>query len=342
MGGDDLGSEDEYLFEEGLIEKGDGRGTHISSDNEDEDGVSMSYNENDVNNHGSSSKKRKGEAGMENTTDDADDDDLSSKKRQKNSAPLLSTNKLMIQAGRGIALDSADSQATFLNTLYSHSIKLADSKSAADGENDESSSDTFSFQSHLYSHPETIKEDTKQFQHKNLEAFLKSGPLPSMKRLKNWKHAHSPMVLVVTLSARRSVDLMKQLNPLKLPIAKLFAKHMSIDDQAAILKGAGKAGGIAKGGKGRKNSDRCYSLAVGTPGRLLKLLNHGKEEPGSEGLGALRLKHTEVVIFDCHEDSKGWTVCTLKDTSKELMEFMKEGVVPELEKRKGKIKLAMF
>ena len=336
MGGDDLGSEDEYLFEEGLIEKGDGRGTHISSDNEDDDGFSMALNENDVNNHGSasSSKKRKDNS-------DADDDDAapSSKKRK---APL-STNKLMIQAGRGIALDSADSQATFLNTLYSHSIKLAESKSAAQGENDESSSsDAFSFQSHLYSHPEAIKEDTKAFQHKNLEAFLKSGPLPSMKRLKNWKHAHSPMVLVVTLSARRSVDLMKQLNPLKLPIAKLFAKHMSIDDQAAILKGAGKAGGIATGGKGRKNSDRCYSLAVGTPGRLLKLLHHGKEEPGSEGLGALRLKHTEVVIFDCHEDSKGWTVCTLKDTSKELMEFVKEGVVPELEKRKGKIKLAMF
>ena len=62
---------------------------------------------------------------------------------------------------------------------------------------------------------------------------------------------------------------------------------------------------------------------------------------GGEG-GALRLNHTELIIIDCHTDSKGWNVCTLNDTSHELMELINEGVVCQLDKRRGKIKLAMF
>ena len=173
-----------------------------------------------------------------------------------------------------------------------------------------------------------------------------------MKRLKNWKHPNSPMVIIVTLSARRSVELMKELSSLKLPVAKLFAKHMSVEDQVKLLQGVGGKSGsnqggaaaAAGGGGKKKGRGKCYSLAVGTPGRLLKLLRHGRDDhdDGGNNLGALRLNHTELVILDCHEDSKGWNVCTLKDTSKELMELMKEGLVPQLEKRKGKIKLAMF
>jgi hypothetical protein len=47
-------------------------------------------------------------------------------------------------------------------------------------------------------------------------------------------------------------------------------------------------------------------------------------------------------VIDCHEDSKGFNVTTLKDTVPELMQFMKEGVVGELERRKDKIKVALF
>lgn len=171
------------------------------------------------------------------------------------------------------------------------------------------------------------------------------------------------MVLVVTLSARRSVELMRQLSSLKLPVAKLFAKHMSVEDQVGLLRGygggkstsssssSGRVGGGGVGGEKRGGGGgKYYSLAVGTPGRLLKLLRHSgrdDDEGGgggadAAGMGALRLNHTEVVIIDCHEDSKGWNVCTLNDTSKELMEFVKQGVIPQLDKRKGKIKLAMF
>lgn len=360
MGGDDLASDDEYLFDTGLIDSSGNRGTTISSDDEggsisDDDRISASKNSSIA----SSSKKRKGATGIVGTADDGQELALSSKKKRKkkNGAVPNNSKNVLIHAGRGIAMDSSEAQAVFLGTLYSHSMKLSEGETSGEGENDDDGKDgtknsctTFSFQPHLYSRPpgESTNNDEKmmQFQHSNLSAFLKSGPLPSMKRLKNWKHPHSPMVLIVTLSARRSVELMKQLSAMKLPVAKLFAKHMSVEDQVELLRGvAGQKAGNVIGGGGRKkgsSNGRCYSLAVGTPGRLLKLLRHGRDEPGSGGLGSLRLNHTEVVIIDCHEDSKGWTVCTLKDTAKELMEFMKEGMVHQMEKRKGKIKLAMF
>ena len=277
-------------------------------------------------------------------------------------------------------MDGPDAQATFLGTLYSHLTKLSEgggAAAAASGgggggsreeeegggggrqsfDNDASS---FSFLPHLHVAPDGTDAKARQYRHSNLAAFLKSGPLPSNKRLKNWKHPHSPMVSVVTLSARRSDELMKQLSSLRLPVAKLFAKHMSVEDQVGLLRGfggksssLGNVGGGGGGGGGKKRGGgggKYYSLAVGTPGRLLKLLRHnGRDDDegggGADavGMGALRLNHTEVVIIDCHEDSKGWNVCTLNDTSKELMEFVKEGVIPQLDKRRrGKIKLAMF
>ena len=346
--GDDLASDDEYLFDAGLIDAS-GRGTSIlSSDGEDDE----------------SSKKRKGSSA---TTDgQADSATLSSpsKKRKKNKKETPTNSKnVLIHAGRGISLDSVEAQSMFLSTLYSHSIKLSEgtnnnnepTTSATQGENNDSeeannntnSKPSFSFQPHLYSTPSSTDEKTRQFNHTNLASFIKSGPLPSNKRLKNWKHAQSPMILIITLSARRSVELMKQLSTFKLPVCKLFAKHMNLEEQVGLLRGVGGSGGESHSHnhkhKGKKK--KCYSLAVGTPSRLLKLLLHGttNDPNNSDGLGgALRLNHTELVIIDCHEDSKGWNVCTLRDTSSDLIEFLKMGVVPQCEARKGKIKLAMF
>lgn len=356
--GDDLASDDEYLFDAGLIDASGGRGTSILSDGEDDDDKSLK-----------SLKKRKG---VSTTTDDADSSTLSStskqRKKNKKDTPTNSKN-VLIHAGRGIALDSVDAQSMFLSTLYSHSIKLSEgtnnsnetTTSAAQGENNDSEDAanttnsagelSFSFQPHLYSTPSSTNEKTRLFNHTNLASFIKSGPLPSNKRLKNWKHAQSPMILIITLSARRSVELMKQLSTFKLPVCKLFAKHMNLDEQVELLRGVGGIGG--KNGVGSEESHnqkhngkkkKCYSLAVGTPSRLLKLLLHGttNDPNNSDGGGALRLNHTELVIIDCHEDSKGWNVCTLRDTSSDLIEFLKMGVIPQCEARKGKIKLALF
>eukprot|EP00984_Skeletonema_dohrnii_P015913 scaffold6987_cov128-Skeletonema_dohrnii-CCMP3373.AAC.7 len=314
MGGDDLASEDEYIY---------GSGGPLGSDS-DNDSVSSEIDGNQLK---SSSNKRKGKNTDKLTSDEIVPSSKKRRKKKKDDAPV-SSKSLLILAGRGIALDSAESQVKFINTLYSHSMKMSGNNEA----------DTFSFTpEHFYTTPPGTDEKVKQFQHKNLDAFLK-GPVTSMKRLKNWKHECSPMVIIVTLSARRSVELMKELSSLKLPIAKLFAKHFSVEEQVELLKGPVKG----SGGGGKKRSERCYSIAVGTPGRLLTLLQHGRNEHGSDGLGALRLNHTEVVIFDTHEDSKGFNVCTLKDTSSDLMHFMKEGVVPQLERKKSNLTISMF
>eukprot|EP00580_Thalassiosira_gravida_P017230 CAMPEP_0201662324 /NCGR_PEP_ID=MMETSP0494-20130426/4440_1 /ASSEMBLY_ACC=CAM_ASM_000839 /TAXON_ID=420259 /ORGANISM="Thalassiosira gravida, Strain GMp14c1" /LENGTH=372 /DNA_ID=CAMNT_0048140653 /DNA_START=52 /DNA_END=1170 /DNA_ORIENTATION=- len=372
MGGDDLASDDEYLFD--TVEQ---RGTAISSD-DDNGNNNSSDDDDDNNNNNTTSQKSKKRKGSELTaTTDTNNTAISEKKRKKKKKKIVPTNSknILIHAGRGIAMDGVEAQAMFLGTIYKHSLKMMESgvgggtntnndnddnknndddggeggKDDAQERNEEDKNQStaipFSFEPHLYTPPHALPAKTQTYRHANLDAFLKSGPLPSAKRLKNWNHPHSPMVLIVTLSARRSVELTKQLSSLKLPVAKLFAKHLCLEDQVELLRGgvknkSGGGGDGGGGGGGGKKRARCYSLAVGTPGRLLKLLRHGREEDG--GGGALRLKHTELVVFDCHEDSKGWTVCTLKDTSRELMEFTKEGVVGELEKRKGKIKLAMF
>ena len=323
MGGDDLSSDDEYLFDS----RTNPRGTAISPSDDESGGKEDT----------TTAIKRKPK--QENDATVAP----SSKKRKRaknNVAPTTKAN-LIIHAGRGIAFDGADAQATFFGTCYSHAVKM--NVTAGDGSTDhetETGITEFAFLPHHF-HANNKSEDIDTIaikkQHSDLSIYLKqSNVIPSMKRLKNWKHNHSPMILIISLSARRCVELQKQLSYLKLPVAKLFAKHMKVEEQVELLKG-GKIGD--KGGKGKKTT-KCYGIGVGTPGRLLALLRHGHD--GAVNSGALRLNHTELVIIDCNEDSKGFTVCTLKDTAKELMDFMKEGIVNELDKRKDKIKLALF
>jgi hypothetical protein len=396
MGGDDLSDDDEYLD---YSPSGDGH----SSD--------------DGNGGGDSKKKRKGDgnsslAASDDDDDDDNDDDVKvhnekkTDRKKRNKTELLTSSSsssslqdVLLHAGRGIAMDGLEAQSTFLNKLYSHSIKLvngaaSNSKKVVIEEEEEEEEEpasttdittttattTYSFLPHLYTLPKELDMSTKVYRHANLNSFLKpsssgngGGPLSSNKKLKNWKYPHSPMIIVITLSAIRAVELMKQLSStIKLPMLKLFAKHMSLEDQVRLLsQGFGKKKNIdnkqttknlsssSSSKKGSKGSGGYYSLAVGTPGRLLKLLRENNNDntttntdelsrggdmgnSARRGGGALQLHHTELIIIDCHTDSKGWNVCTLNDTSTELMQFMNEGVINQLEKRKGKIKLALF
>lgn len=348
--GDDLASDDEYLFDAGLIDSSDNRGTAILSSDDDEDEDITALKESAISSV--TTKKRK------NNTDPNADEVTSkkrNKKKKKEKAVPTNSKNVLIHAGRGIALDSTESQSMFLNTLYSHATKLSEGNTTKDTnankedteENDgeEDISDrAFSFQEHLYQAPKSVDEKTNTYNHSNIAAYLKSGALPSNKRLKNWKHSNSPMVLVITISARRAVELMKQLSSeIKLPICKLFAKHLKVEEQAELLcNGVGgnkNNNSQSNGGGNNKKKAKYYSLAVGTPNRLLKLLQHMEGEGGSP---ALRLNHTELIIIDCHTDSKGWNVCTLKDTSSDLMEVLRMGVIPQLEKRTGKVKIGLY
>lgn len=390
MGGDDLSDNDEYLD---YSPSGDGH----SSDDGNGGG-------------GDSKKKRKGDGNLSLAASDDDDDDddevkvheKKTDRKKRNKTELLTSSSssstpqdVLLHAGRGIAMDNVEAQSTFLNTLYSHSIKLVNGAASSNSkkvvveeeeEEEETASTTdiittatttYSFLPHLYTLPKELDMSTKVYRHANLNSFLKpsssgngGGPLSSNKKLKNWKYPYSPMIIIITLSAIRAVELMKQLSStLKLPMLKLFAKHMSLEEQVRLLsQGFGKKKNIdnkqttknlsssSSSKKGSKASGGYYSLAVGTPGRLLKLLRYDNNDTTNtdevsrggdmgnarRGGGALQLHHTELIIIDCHTDSKGWNVCTLNDTSTELMQFMNEGVINQLEKRKGKLKLALF
>jgi hypothetical protein len=86
---------------------------------------------------------------------------------------------------------------------------------------------------------------------------------------------------------------MKQLSStIKLPMLKLFAKHMSLDEQVRLLSpGFGKKNidnkqttknlSSSSSKKGSKGSGGYYSLAVGTPGRLPKLSRENNNDTTS-------------------------------------------------------------
>ncbi|KAG5531000.1 hypothetical protein RHGRI_025826 [Rhododendron griersonianum] len=94
----------------------------------------------------------------------------------------------------------------------------------------------------------------------------------------------SPALLVISLSALRSLELLRAFRDLtrECYAAKLFSKHMKIEDQVAILKNR-------------------VNIACGTPSRIKKLID-------VEALGLSRLA---VIVLDMHTDVKGYSLFTL-------------------------------
>lgn len=282
---------------------------------------------------------------------DSDDGALqSSSKRSKKvqdsssgGAGPQSQRKLLLEAARGIAKEKTDVQAAFLWTCYTHALRM---KGKEVNEDDKFEADQFYAPGTISKKNKSQKQSQSSKKNKggegdgpmSMATYLKGGALTSMKRLKKWKQTGSPMVLIVCISARRAVQVLKQLSPLNVRAAKLFAKHMDLDEQITIL---------------RTNS---FGIAVGTPNRLLKLVESGgnggdgsgsdsdsddsDDDSGSTG-GALSLDGTELLVIDNHEDSKAFTVCTMNDTAPDLMQFLHKAVVPQMRKRKT-LKIAMF
>ena len=134
-----------------------------------------------------------------------------------------------------------------------------------------------------------------------------------MKILKTWKHRHSPLALIICSSARRAVQVLKEIKGFKVKAAKLFAKHLTVEEQTLWLQ------------------ETAFGIAVGTPHRLNALCHRNK---------ALNLTQTKLIVLDAHADPKGFTVCTLPDTASDCMEFLKEQVLPVLKERPKQLKLA--
>lgn len=126
-----------------------------------------------------------------------------------------------------------------------------------------------------------------------------------------------PRVLVVCGSALRAVDVCKQLGPTFAPkhkdlhVARLFAKHKKVDDQIHFLA-----------------NFKC-ALAVGTPNRVLKLLE--TRLTGANGpVAPLDLSDLALIIFDLALDAKGFHVLSLKDTRQDVSRLYLDHVHPML------------
>ena len=291
--GDDLGDDFDYLSGK-VGDDGDGGGYDFAFDDDKEKSALKSstvavIDDGDSDAGGKNSKrKRNKESGEEEAVVES-----SKKAKQK-----PSRGKLLVEASRSIETDPAEKQAAFLWTTLVHYHQL---KSGKEGEvTDETSLDPKLQPFHF----SASKNDT-------MEARLREC-MPSKKQLKNWKHKQSPCVIIVCLSARRAVQVLKELKPFKTRAAKLFAKHMQVSEQEQWLR------------------DTAFPIAVGTPHRLQILAEKG----------ALKLSQTKMVVLDAHKDSKSFTVCTLPDTAPHCSEFLREQVLPALKARPKELKLA--
>lgn len=273
MGGDDLGSDDEFLTET-ISDSIQVAASPITRDN-----VVVPE-----------SKKRK-LSDTEGTAaagdDDEDDGEKEASDKKKNSF-----TKVLLAAGRDLEEQTADQQAAFLSTALSHQSLM------------DSNEDVLPEDRLLPHHFRASSKDS-------LYERLKDGV--AIKRMKKWKNTKSPCVVVVCISAKRAVAVLKELSVTKVRAAKLFAKHMNITEQAEQLRST------------------PFGLAVGTPNRLRALCDGGD----------LSFAHTQLVVFDCQVSNKAFTVCTLPDTAPDCMSLLKDFAVPQLKKRKD-IRLAFY
>lgn len=108
--------------------------------------------------------------------------------------------------------------------------------------------------------------------------------------------AGSPALLVISLGALRSLELLRGLKMFTRGCrsVKLFAKHMKVEEQVTLLK------------------DRV-NIACGTPSRIKKLID----------MEALSLSRLKLVVLDMQRDPKSFNLFTLPQVSNEFWDLYK-------------------
>jgi len=104
-------------------------------------------------------------------------------------------------------------------------------------------------------------------------------------------------VILISPSAIRAVDLYHSLKSefTEVSIAKLFAKHIKIEEQIHFLH------------------NTITPICVGTPNRIRKLAE----------CGALTINNCELLLIDTHRDDKKATIFDINDTKDDLLRFYK-------------------
>jgi hypothetical protein len=279
MGGDDLDSEDEYLAVTDLPEPGSSASPY--SMEEEAASTGKSKNKRDQDDSGDeividSKKRRRKEKNTENTKEKV--------------VATKSPQQLLLQTSRTVVTQPAEVQASFVWASLTHTLGL-----------------TGDFKEEDSTMP---KLEAKHFyvpSRKNVGIVeqLRSAPMLSVKKLKRWKQPKSPMVIVVCSSARRAVELLKDLAPLHVKTAKLFPKQGSIEEQAKSL------------------AEDNFGLVVGTPNRLIQLIMSQH----------LELDHTQLMVLDAALDKKSFTVCTLRDTAADCMRLVQTVATYQMTRR---------
>jgi U3-containing 90S pre-ribosomal complex subunit len=326
MGGDDLGSDDE--FQAFVVQDGSSnniKDCNVSDDENDSVSNLPPQFENDtvLLQQQKLTKKRK----LNNIKVDdivVSTDEYQQKQQQKstNTKKIHGPVQLLLQAGRDLECQDAIQQALFLNTALSHyTAKLA----------------TTNNEQLIYKlKADNFKVSIKQSLEERIVESI------SLKKLKKWKEIGSPCIVIVCLSARRAVMILKNLSKLKIRAAKLFPKNGSISEQCEQLLST------------------SYGLAVGTPHRLLTLCQQQQQQVENKSVqgtdkstkvttttttttttGCLSFHKTKLIVLDSDTSNKQYTVCTLPDTAPHCMELIRDYVIPQIQKRQD-MQLAFF
>ncbi|KAK3444016.1 hypothetical protein EUGRSUZ_A00219 [Eucalyptus grandis] len=106
----------------------------------------------------------------------------------------------------------------------------------------------------------------------------------------------SPAVIAITASAIRTIEILRGFRSLtrECHAAKLFSKHIKIEEQVAMLKNR-------------------VNIACGTPNRIKKLID----------IEALGLSRLSVILLDMHTDVKGYSLLTLPQIRDEFWDLYK-------------------
>ena len=131
----------------------------------------------------------------------------------------------------------------------------------------------------------------------------------------------APIVIIVSASAVRANDITKTLSPVfgssRCPVAKMFAKHLKVSDQMALLK------------------EKDVRVMAGTPARLRKLADDSLN-PVPRGLILDRLR---LLVIDLHRDVKGYDIFSLPELAKDLIEFVRIYLLTRLRNKDLRIML---
>ncbi|KAI8977932.1 U3-containing 90S pre-ribosomal complex subunit-domain containing protein [Pilobolus umbonatus] len=165
--------------------------------------------------------------------------------------------------------------------------------------------------------PETSIVNNSKFQHEHtlscLSKYIKFGVAGHRKLAKKPTVLASPLVLVVTHSAVRAVELARALQEFATTakVAKLFAKHFKIEEQIDYLE------------------RQSLHIGVGTPNRLLALIEQDH----------LKLDLLELVVIDTERNAKKFNIFDIQEVRTDLFNFLGSRLLERLKDSSTKIGL---